>query len=77
MEELCPQCKELGFVVKVEMYRDQPLERCTVHHWLMNAKARGWELDRYVKASEKYNFECSMPTKDETAVIRASRTHCP
>jgi hypothetical protein len=72
MEEFCPQCRELGFVVRVEKYRDQPLERCTVHYWQMNAEARGWELDDYVKASEKYNFKCSLPTEEQTAVIVAS-----
>lgn len=69
MEELCPQCKKLGFAVEVERYRDQPLERCTVHYWLMNARARGWDLDGFVRASEKYNFKCSLPTTGEIAAI--------
>jgi len=74
VEELCPRCEELGFAVKVEKYRNRQLERCTVHYWLMNAETRGWELDRYVKASERYNFECSLPTIEQTAVIRSSST---
>jgi len=73
MEELCPDCKKLKFVVKVEVYRTQPLERCTVHHWLMNAEPRGWELERYVSSSERYNFRCSLPTEEQISEIRASR----
>jgi hypothetical protein len=73
MEELCPQCKELGYAVRVEAYRNQHLERCTVHHWLINAEGRGWALDRYVETSEKCNFVCSLPTKEQIEVIRAFR----
>ena len=72
MEEFCPQCAELGFRVKVERYRNQSLERCTVHYWAMNARSRGWELDRYAEASEGFNFVCSLPTEKETALIKAS-----
>ncbi|MDA4121853.1 MAG: hypothetical protein OK456_01580 [Thaumarchaeota archaeon] len=71
MQELCPECQKLTFEVKVERYRSQVLERCTVHHWLMNARGRGWELDRFVADSERYNFDCSLPTVEQVDVILA------
>jgi hypothetical protein len=75
MDGLCPECQGLEFTVKVESYRKQPLEHCTVHYWLMNAEAKGWELDNYMRTSEEYNFICSLPTEDQTAQILESRTH--
>ncbi len=72
MQELCPECQKLTFEVEVEKYRSHALERCTVHHWLMNARARGWGLDRFVTDSERYNFYCSLPTVEQVAVILAA-----
>jgi len=69
VEERCPDCWNLGFNVKLERYRDQPLGRCTVHYWLTNARRRGWGLDDFVRASEKYNFKCTLPTEDQIALI--------
>ena len=58
--------------MRVEKYRTQPLEMCTVHHWLINARARGWELERFVQSSQAYNFACSLPDPVGIAVILAA-----
>lgn len=68
----CPDCAALGFQVKVERYRDQALGHCTLHHWSKNARRRGWDLERYVRSSELFNFKCSLPNEAQTAVILGS-----
>lgn len=58
--------------MKVEAYRSTPLERCTLHHWLMTARGRGWTLEQYVESSERYNFRCSLPSEGEIGRILAA-----